>query len=188
LVAEWRVKDKQLVAAKSVAPAKRNLDAERSLSDRLASIDLRLAAIDAQFMKEFPEYASLANPKPASLAEVQAQLRDGEALILFLETPEFTQVPEETFIWVVTKDDMHWVNGAPGSKALNERVTALRCGLDRTVWSDASSWSEVTDQQKREKTVQIARRQRCLGLLKREPVEEIIKVGSKAEKIEVLPF
>jgi hypothetical protein len=32
----------------------------------------------------------------------------------------------------------------------------LRCGLDRTAWSDASSWPEATDHEKREKTVQIS--------------------------------
>jgi hypothetical protein len=36
LVAEWQVKDKQLIALKSELPAKRKPDAEKSLSDRLA--------------------------------------------------------------------------------------------------------------------------------------------------------
>jgi tetratricopeptide (TPR) repeat protein len=107
LVGEWQVKDKQLIAAKSQPPAKRNPDAEKSLSDRLASVDTRLKAIDAQFAMDFPDYTLLSSPKPASVAEVQVQLRDDEALVLFLDTDErLKPTPEETFIWVVTKGDM----------------------------------------------------------------------------------
>jgi CHAT domain-containing protein len=137
LVAEWQAKDKQLIAAKSQPPAMRNAHAEKSLSGRLASIDARLGQIDAQFAKGFPEYASLASPKPASVAEVQAQLRDGEALVLFLDTDErFKPTPEETFIWVVTKGDMRWVKSELGTKALTELVAVLRCGLDAALWDD----------------------------------------------------
>jgi hypothetical protein len=57
LVAEWQVKDKQRIAAKSELPAKRKPNAEKALSDRLASIDARLKAIHAQLAKDFPDYA-----------------------------------------------------------------------------------------------------------------------------------
>jgi tetratricopeptide (TPR) repeat protein len=136
LVAEWRFKDKQLIGAKSELPAKRDPNTEKSLSARLASIDTRLAAIDARFAKDFPDFASLSSPKPASVAEVQTLLRNDEALILFLDTPEFPQTPEETFIWVVTNGDMRWVKSDLGTKALMERVVALRCGLDAALWDD----------------------------------------------------
>jgi CHAT domain-containing protein/tetratricopeptide (TPR) repeat protein len=131
LVGEWQVKDKLLTAAKSHEPAKRNPDAEKVLSDRLVAIDVRLKAIDALFAKDFPEYASLTGPKPASVAEVQALLQPNEALVLFLDTDErFKPTPEETFIWVVTKGDMRWVKSEFGTKALTDRVAVLRCGLD----------------------------------------------------------
>jgi hypothetical protein len=71
---------------------------------------------------------------------VQALLAPNEALVLFLDTDErFNPTPEETFIWVIAKRDMRWVKSELGTKALTERVAALRCGLDRTAWSDASS-------------------------------------------------
>jgi CHAT domain-containing protein/tetratricopeptide (TPR) repeat protein len=137
LVSEWQVKDKQLIAAKSQPPTKRNSNAEKTLSNRLANIDTRLAAIDAQFVKDFPDYASLSSARPASVAEVQVQLRDDEALVMFLDTDERPKpTPEETFIWVVTKGDMRWVKSELGTKALTERVAALRCGLDAALWDD----------------------------------------------------
>jgi CHAT domain-containing protein len=136
----------QLIAAKSQPPEKRNPDAEKSLSDRLASIDTRLKAIDAQFAKDFPDYTLLSSPKPAPVAEVQAQLRDNEALVLFLDTDErFKPTPEETFIWVVTKGDMRWVKSELGTKALKERVDALRCGLDAAVWDDELAAARCRD-------------------------------------------
>src|SRR5262249_16841569 len=127
---------KQLIFAKSQLPAKRGPDTEKLLSDRLAAIDGRLKAIDGQFAKDFPEYASLINPKPASVAQVQDLLQPNEALVLFLGTSEWKPIPEETFIWVVTKTDTRWVKSELGTKALTDRVMALRCGLDATLWDD----------------------------------------------------
>jgi hypothetical protein len=51
--------------------------------------------------------------------------------VLFLDTDErFKAAPEETFIWVVTKSDVHWVRSDLGTRALEREVAALRCGLD----------------------------------------------------------
>jgi CHAT domain-containing protein len=167
LVAEWQVKDKQLIAARSQPPTKRTPNTEKSLSDRLASIDTRLAAIDAQFAKDFPEYASLSTPKPASVAEVQGLLGPSEALALFLDTREFKPTtPEETFIWVVTKGDMRWVKSELGTKALTDRVAALRCGLDAALWDDEAGAA------------------RCRGLVKGEPERDAF--GNI--RAETLPF
>jgi CHAT domain-containing protein/tetratricopeptide (TPR) repeat protein len=141
LVGEWQIKDKQLIAGKSQLPAKRNPNAEKALSDRLAAIDGRLRAIDARFAKDFPEYASLASPKPASVGEVQTLLQPNEALVLFLATDDrLRPTPEETFIWVITKEDMRWQKSELGTKALTEGVAALRCGLDYDgAWGIAKS-------------------------------------------------
>jgi CHAT domain len=37
---------------------------------------------------------------------------------------------------VITKVDMRWVKSELGTKALTERVAALRCGLDAALWED----------------------------------------------------
>jgi CHAT domain-containing protein len=105
-----------------------------------------------------------------SAAEVQAELGAHEALVLLLDTDDrFRPLPEETFIWVVTKTDVRWVRSELGTVALGREVAALRCGLDATLWLDASGWSETTAEQKRGKAEQTERRQRCLDLLKTEP-------------------
>ena len=138
LVAEWQKRDAARSAAVSQPPDKRDKQAEAANVARLAEIDTRIAEIDKQLAKDFPDYAALASPKPLSIADVQSQLRDSEALVLFLDTPEWKPTPEETFIWVVTKTDSRWVKSDIGTKALGERVAALRCGLDSSNWTDAS--------------------------------------------------
>jgi tetratricopeptide (TPR) repeat protein len=163
LVAERQVKDEQLIAAKSELPPKRNSDAEKSLNDRLAAIDVRLVVIDARFAKDIPGYASLTSPKPASVAEVQAMLKPNEALVLFLDSDErFKPTPEETFIWEMTKGDMRWVKSELGTKALTESVATLRCGLDAALWDDEAAAA------------------RCRDLIKIEPERE---TGSKRRHI-----
>ena len=138
LVAEWQVRDKLLIAAKSEETVKRKPEAEKVLADRLATIDRRRAEIDQRLAREFPDYAALANPKASSVAEVQAVLRSDEALVLFLDTDAFEPAPEETFVWVVTKGEVRWARSELGTKALTQRVAGLRCGLDEEQWSGTS--------------------------------------------------
>jgi hypothetical protein len=44
----------------------------------------------------FPEYAALASPKPLRVTDVQMHLRDDEALVFLLDTPEAKPTTEET--------------------------------------------------------------------------------------------
>ena len=169
LVSEWQAKDKQLIAARSEPPARRDATTEMALGDRLAAIDVRLAAIDAGLAKDFPDYAALASPAPVSVAEVQAQFGADEALVLFFDTPQLrtrqsTALPEETFIWVVTKSDVRWVRSELGTEALAREVAALRCGLDASNWTDAGGWPEEDAIEQLRKKDQIARRNRCKEL------------------------
>src|SRR5207342_1908846 len=102
LAAEWQDKDKLLITAKSGPPTRRDVASEAALSDRLAAIDARLADIDARLATDFPDYTALASPKSISVADVQAELGEDEALVLLLDTDaQFKPLPEETFIWVV---------------------------------------------------------------------------------------
>ena len=136
LVGEWQARDKLLVAAIAQSPDQRNAISEQTLRDRIAKIDVRIAEIDKTLAKDFPEYAALASPEPLGIADVQAQLHANEALVLFLDTVEWKPTPEETFLWVVNKTAARWLRIELGTRALNERVAALRCGLDRAAWDD----------------------------------------------------
>ena len=135
LVGEWQKRDQARSAAVSQAPDKRDRTAEAANVARLAAIDVQIAEIDKQLAVGFPDYAALVKPGAVSVEDIQAQLGAGEALLLFLDTPEWKPTPEESFLWVVTKTDMRWVRIELGTKALTERVAALRCGLDGAAWN-----------------------------------------------------
>jgi CHAT domain-containing protein/tetratricopeptide (TPR) repeat protein len=135
LMAEWQAKDKQLIAQKSEPAANRRLLIEKKLADRLAAIDARLGAIDRRLGEDYPDYAVLATPSPMGMAEVQSALGDDEALVLFVDTDDrFPNLPEETFVWIVTKSQARWHRSDLGTVTLRREVAALRCGLDETAW------------------------------------------------------
>ena len=69
------------------------------------------------------------------MRQVQSHLAADEALVLFLDTPEWKPTPEETFIWVVTKTDSALGEDRLGTQPLQREVAALRCGLDEAAWS-----------------------------------------------------
>jgi CHAT domain-containing protein len=139
LVRQWQTLDKALIAAKSQPPAKRDANAEKVLADSFAAVGTRLDQIRDRLAKAFPDYAAVASPAPVSVADVQAQLGADEALVLFLDTPEWRAsgvklLREETFVWVVTKSDVRWLRSELGTAALQREVAALRCGLDARAW------------------------------------------------------
>ena len=62
----------------------------------------------------------------------QAELRDDEALVLFLDTDaRFKPLPEETFLWVVTKTDVRWVRFGTGQGSASTRGR-WRCAAGST--------------------------------------------------------
>lgn len=166
LVGEWQARDKVLVAAASLPTDRRDATSEAEQRSRLALIDVRLADIDRALAKDFPDYAALATPAPLSIPDVQAMLQPNEALVLLLDTADWALTPEETFVWAVTKTQVRWVRSNLGTQALSERVQALRCGLDHTLWAQAAS------------------NEACRQMLNAAPTGE--NVGG--QKTQVLPF
>jgi CHAT domain-containing protein/tetratricopeptide (TPR) repeat protein len=135
LVAEWQKRDATRSAAVAQPPEKRDSTAEAANVARLAAIDGRIAEIDKRLAADFPDYAALASPTPMSVEDVQAALQPDEALVLFLDTPEWKRFRQETFVWVVTKTEARWVRSELGTPALSREVAALRCGLDDQAWT-----------------------------------------------------
>lgn len=124
LLAERQRLEKQLLTL--LADQDADADAARA---RIRTAEKRAGAIRTTLAGRFPKYAALAYPQPTSIADTQALLRPGEALVQFL----FTQ--EEGFAWLATQTEAHVVRLPLGQKALAERVSVLRCGLDSGEWS-----------------------------------------------------
>ena len=144
LVAEWQVHDAARTASVAMPPDQRDRAREAANETRRAQIDARITVIDQRLASDFPDYASFASPAPSSVAEVQAQLGAGEALVQFLDTPAQQPEPEETFIWVVTKTAAVWARSDLGGVKLSREVQALRCGIDAAAW-DNESGPKCTD-------------------------------------------
>ena len=135
LVAAWQKRDALRNAWLGQESAKRNPQAEAENDAKLAAIDARIKEIDKELAAKFPDFAALSSLAPLGAEEVQAQLGPDEALVLFLDTPEWQPALEETFIWVVTKTELRWVRSDLGTEALAREVQALRCGLDAEAWA-----------------------------------------------------
>ena len=143
---EWQALDVWRSAMLGKGASKRDTKAEAEVSAKLAALDRRIEEIDALFTAKFPDYFAVINPEPVSVKDVQAQLGADEALVLFLDTVNLLDVPEETFVWVVTRTQMRWVRSELGTVALAREVDALRCGLDTAAWSQPSDCPQLTGQ------------------------------------------
>jgi CHAT domain-containing protein/tetratricopeptide (TPR) repeat protein len=127
-----QAQDKRLLAAAGEA----DLSLTKALRDSIAELDERLDRMDAELASKFPEFGELTSPRPISLAELQALLSPGEALVQFLDVRPVDKLAGETLVWTVTRDTISWRSVPQDSKTLAESVMALRCGLDRKLWQD----------------------------------------------------
>lgn len=134
LLDERNSAERALNAALARAVDERRGDDVRA-RERLREIAASLTETDQKLRDTHPDYFTMASPGPLTAKDVQAQLRDDEALVLFLDTRAWHPVPEATFIWVVTKTSTRWTRSKLGTEALRTHVAALRCGLDTTLWN-----------------------------------------------------
>ncbi|MCH7541042.1 MAG: CHAT domain-containing protein [Proteobacteria bacterium] len=96
-----------------------------TLRTRVDQIRGARAALMEEIERRFPEYANLINPKPATIDQVQAVMRPGEALIA-------TYVGEEwTYVWAVPHSgELAFAAVDIGRKELSERIAHLRSALE----------------------------------------------------------
>jgi CHAT domain-containing protein/tetratricopeptide (TPR) repeat protein len=124
LAAESERLDKEILAAVSKEPAKRDAAAEQKIRDRLAEIAKERETLRSVFAAEFPDYAALLNPQPLAINEIQGLLSDGEVLLLFATEDK------ESYVFAVTRTDATWKQITLSTAALSEKVVAFRRGLD----------------------------------------------------------
>ena len=125
--------DRQLVATLSRQGASRNPQAEQALRAEASTIMRRMKEADRLITAQFPDYAALVTRTPISIEDVQRQLGANEAMLLITTTARFT------FVWTVTRTDVHWHTAPLGEKQLADAIGALRCGLDDQAWADRTT-------------------------------------------------
>lgn len=111
--------------------SKTDLDA---LSVRLAALDPRVDAVNAQLRAQFPSYWALINPDPVPIDQLQgaggagpALLHADEALIVFMAPPSDS---ETGLVFAVSREKTGWAAIDLTGEELRKRVGALRTDID----------------------------------------------------------
>ena len=90
----------------------------------------------AQIQRETPKYANLLNPPPATVEEVQEQLRLGEVLI------SIYSASSKTYIWAIpSRGNMQFAVAPLGRSYIQERIKSLREALT----PDAQTYGDIPE-------------------------------------------
>ncbi len=128
LIERFRTVDALLVRELSKPGDQRKDDAKlRAESEQLGQ---EIDRIDRELATRFPEYAELADPRPLSVADTQALLGPGEALLLYALDAKASH------LWVVRGDGATYVPIAAGEAEIARDITALRQAVDPTQMRD----------------------------------------------------
>jgi CHAT domain-containing protein/Tfp pilus assembly protein PilF len=116
--------DENILTEISKPANQRNAGREAAIRQEVARLDARIQQLAGRFANEFPDYASLTNPKPLKAEQVQPLLGHDEALAFFLSGEK------ETHVFAVTRDNVVWNVIPAGTSVLSQWVGAFRGGLD----------------------------------------------------------
>ncbi len=166
LVGEWQAIQQRLTQAALTNES--SAQTAQSSVGRLDRIGGEISTLDATIASRFPDYADLTNPAPLDVTEIQALLREDEALVLFIETGY------PTWVWVVTKTEKSLSLINFSSDALAAEVANLRCGLDQSNWTDPADWPETDRAELQRKRVQKAVFERCQNLGRKPTAEDYL--------------
>ena len=96
-----------------------------ALRDRTAALRSERASLVKRINADFPDYGSILNPQPATVADVQKTLHAGEALVAIYSADD------RVHTWVVPASGPAVVSSAPiGRLKLDATVKHLRAALD----------------------------------------------------------
>lgn len=124
LILEWQALDANLIAAAAKGAKRRSETDEVAARKRQSTIEARVKEIDRLLKTEFPDFATISNPEPLSIEEVQKLLGADEAVVAYHAGLH------ETHVWAVTRDGVTWRSINLNRTALSEKVAKLRKSLD----------------------------------------------------------
>jgi CHAT domain-containing protein len=122
----WQALDKQLLAAVSSPPEERNAEAKARWRQERDKLESLIAGTDAVLAEKFPEYTAMSNPKPLSLADVQALLGKTEALLVY------AVAKRQSYLWVIRRGGAAMFVLPVAAEDLDDAVASLRADLDPT--------------------------------------------------------
>ncbi len=97
----------------------------KRIRNRIAELDGTRTDLQKQIKVQFPDYDNLVRPGAPTVADIQAKLRNDEAMLMLLPTDK------ATYVWSVTKQGgSHFYRAPVGRDALDVMVKRLRSVLD----------------------------------------------------------
>lgn len=161
--AELMAVHKQMEAAERALPGYQDFTAKRArLRAEIDTLERFVAEGRSEIVRSYPAYAALAEPGALRIAEAQALLREGEALVVFL-------VGADTgYVFAIDRSRTTWAAIEGGATRLSQDVRALRAGLDPLT---PDGWTRTPDQ-----TADAFDLERAHGLYRRllGPVESVL--------------
>lgn len=139
LGAESEALDKAIIAAVSKPSAQRDIASAQRSRARIAAITSERAGLQKTLAIEFPDYASLSNPLPLTVKDVQPLLSADEAMVLY------SIVDNPSYVIAITREGADWKEIPFGADALAQKVTAFRRGLDVGKARDGTGKSGLFD-------------------------------------------
>jgi CHAT domain-containing protein/Tfp pilus assembly protein PilF len=139
LAAESEALDKAIIAAVSKPPAQRDASSEQRSRARIAAIASERSALQKTLAVEFPDYASLSNPLPLAVKDVQSLLSADEAMVLY------AVVDRRSYVIAITREGADWKEIPFGADVLVQKVSSFRRGLDVGKARDGSGKSSRFD-------------------------------------------
>ena len=139
LGAEAEALDKAIVAAVSKQAAQRDLAAEQRSRARIGAIANERAGLQKTLSVEFPDYASLSNPLPLAVKDIQPLLSADEVMTIY------SVVDKQSYVIAITREGTDWKEIPLGADALAQKVAAFRKGLDVGKARDATGKSGLFD-------------------------------------------
>lgn len=139
LAAEAEALDKAIVSAVSKPPAQRDAAAEQRNRARIAAVANERTGLQKTLAIEFPDYASLSNPLPLTVKDIQPLLSADEAMVIY------SVVDKRSYVVAITREGVDWREIPFGADALAQKVAAFRRGLDVGKAHDASGKAGLFD-------------------------------------------
>jgi CHAT domain-containing protein/tetratricopeptide (TPR) repeat protein len=139
LAAEAEALDKAIVSAVSKPSAQRDAAGEQRNRARIAAVANERTGLQKTLAIEFPDYASLSNPLPLTVKDIQPLLSADEAMVIY------SVVDKRSYVVAITREGVDWREIPFGADALAQKVAAFRRGLDVGKAHDASGKAGLFD-------------------------------------------
>jgi CHAT domain-containing protein/Tfp pilus assembly protein PilF len=139
LAAETEALDKAIITAVSKQSAQRDVASEQRSRARIVAIANERAGLQKTLAVEFPDYASLSNPLPLTVKDIQSLLSADEAMVLY------SVIDKQSYVIAITREGIDWKEIPIGADALAQKLSAFRRGLDVGKARDASGKSGLFD-------------------------------------------